>query len=443
MIKVVVADDEVKVCQLICGLIDWSLLDMEIVGVAHNGIEALDMIPTLQPDLMITDIRMPGYDGLEMISRAKKIKEDIDFIIVSGYRHFEYAQSAIKYGVCDYLLKPIKKEALLETLYKMRDKYRQRTQQLSSEERLKILLQSDIDKLRSNLFTNLLLQKGENKEPMEIQKLNKEYHFHLQPGYFQAFIVKVDCDYESLYQNGIKMLQEKVRQVLQSLLKEKCFDLEISFQASRAYCILNYPKDRQDLIRRQLKAAFDDLVIQSSIFENAKLTIGLGCVVEDLSQLEDSLKSAEWTICQRLMDGTGKLLEPSSAGYAPNTGSLLGELHKGMESAVEILDWGMAEEAIDLLKKQVMQVPKISGQEVFQLVTNAYVSYLMQLSNHQLLGGEMETRNDDFLRRADLCADLPQLFDLLKCVIQNSMESIVQDKKQEVKKPIQIGRAHV
>ena len=99
MIKVVIADDEVKVCQLICGLIDWKSVDMEIVGVAHNGIEALELIKNLQPDLMITDIRMPGYDGLELINLGKQMKKDIDFIIISGYSHFEYAQSAIKYGV--------------------------------------------------------------------------------------------------------------------------------------------------------------------------------------------------------------------------------------------------------------------------------------------------------------------------------------------------------
>ena len=109
MMKVIVADDEAKVCQLICSLVDWASLDMEVAGVAHNGIEALELVETLRPDLIITDIRMPGYDGLELISRAKAAKPDLDFIIVSGYRHFEYAQSAIKYGVSDYLLKPIKK----------------------------------------------------------------------------------------------------------------------------------------------------------------------------------------------------------------------------------------------------------------------------------------------------------------------------------------------
>ena len=77
MMKVIVADDEAKVCQLICSLVDWASLDMEVAGVAHNGIEALELVETLRPDLIITDIRMPGYDGLELISRAKAAKPDL------------------------------------------------------------------------------------------------------------------------------------------------------------------------------------------------------------------------------------------------------------------------------------------------------------------------------------------------------------------------------
>ena len=98
MMRVVIADDEEKVCLLIQKLVDWTAMDMEIVGVAHNGLEALELIETRRPDLMITDIRMPGCDGIELIRRARQLDPALEFIIVSGYRHFEYAQSALKYG---------------------------------------------------------------------------------------------------------------------------------------------------------------------------------------------------------------------------------------------------------------------------------------------------------------------------------------------------------
>ena len=109
MIKVLIVDDEFRVCQLICNLIDWGSLDMQIIGVAHNGIEARELARETVPDLVITDIRMPGCTGLELVEQLREIYRSVSFIIISGYTNFEYTRLAIQYGVSDYLLKPIDK----------------------------------------------------------------------------------------------------------------------------------------------------------------------------------------------------------------------------------------------------------------------------------------------------------------------------------------------
>ena len=109
MCRVIIADDEPKVLLLIKNLIQWEELGLELVATANDGISALEMIEELHPDIVITDIRMPGYDGIELIEKAKALDPRIDFIIISGYRHFNYAQKAIRFGVEDYLLKPLKR----------------------------------------------------------------------------------------------------------------------------------------------------------------------------------------------------------------------------------------------------------------------------------------------------------------------------------------------
>ncbi|HBF39879.1 MAG TPA: DNA-binding response regulator, partial [Firmicutes bacterium] len=156
-IKVLIADDEEKVCTLIYKLVDWKDFDMEVVATVYNGIDALERIRDLAPDVVITDIRMPGYDGIELIAKAKEINDHLEFIIISGYRHFEYAQSAIKYGVSDYLLKPIKKEELTGTLEKIRLHCLNRADQLSTQEQLRLRLQDDTSKQREQLFLDFLL----------------------------------------------------------------------------------------------------------------------------------------------------------------------------------------------------------------------------------------------------------------------------------------------
>lgn len=444
MIRVVIADDEMKVCQLICGIIDWNSVDMEIVGVAHNGIEALDLIKTLQPDLMITDIRMPGYDGLEMISKGKQIKKDIDFVIISGYSHFEYAQSAIKYGVCDYLLKPIKKNELLSTLNKIREKYRQRSEQLSSEEQLKIRLQSDIDNLRSGFFTQVLLQKGVNQENIEIEKSNKDYHFKFQQGYFQVFVVKVDCDYEDLYESSIKIFEDKVAQILRGLLKQECFDIEICFQGSRAYCVLNYNINNKKAIRKQLRTGLDEILIQKGVFGSIEMTIGLGTAVEDINKLRVSLKMAESAIEQRLIKGTGKLIEDMQMQeFIFDGNTLLADLTNSMDSAIEILDPKGVIDAIDSLKEQLLNKPNISGQEILNLVMDACRIYIMLLRNHKLNMENSEHFFDKFSSHADLCSSASQLFTFLSKIIGESINAVIDDKKQADTKPIRVAKQYI
>ena len=102
MLKVVLADDEKKILLLLQKLIDWERLGYEIVGTANDGLRALELVRELHPDLLITDVRMPGCSGIELIQQAKKLQPDLHFIIISGYRQFEYAQNALKYGV-EYL----------------------------------------------------------------------------------------------------------------------------------------------------------------------------------------------------------------------------------------------------------------------------------------------------------------------------------------------------
>lgn len=108
MYKVVLADDETIALEGLRTQTDWEELGFEICGACENGEEALDAIVQNSPDLVITDIRMPGIDGLELIRRVRSLEmEQPMFIVLSGYGEFEYARTAIRYGVRHYLLKPV------------------------------------------------------------------------------------------------------------------------------------------------------------------------------------------------------------------------------------------------------------------------------------------------------------------------------------------------
>jgi len=122
MLSVLLVDDEVFFRQGLRTIIDWEACGFEVIGEQDNGEDAYHFIMKERPDVVITDIRMPEVDGLQLIHKV--IQEEqlkTKFIIVSGYDEFKYAQQAVRYGVCDFLLKPIDEMALQETLQQLAD----------------------------------------------------------------------------------------------------------------------------------------------------------------------------------------------------------------------------------------------------------------------------------------------------------------------------------
>lgn len=124
MYKVIIADDEHLVKLGLRTLLHDETPDFRVVGEAEDGAEALALIERLQPDLLLTDIRMPVMDGLELLREMHGRELRTETVLVSGYGEFAYAQEALRYGAADYLLKPIQADALLALLGRLRDKWR-------------------------------------------------------------------------------------------------------------------------------------------------------------------------------------------------------------------------------------------------------------------------------------------------------------------------------
>ena len=118
MYKLMIVDDELTVSQGLCRQIDWESLNIELAGTASSGHEALSLMSRQSIHLLITDVRMPGMDGLTLIKKAKDIHPAIRCIVISAFDEFEYVKQSLKLGVENYLLKPINQGELDETLIK-------------------------------------------------------------------------------------------------------------------------------------------------------------------------------------------------------------------------------------------------------------------------------------------------------------------------------------
>ncbi len=116
MQKVFIADDEMWIVMGLKKLIEKSGKPFSIVGEANNGVTALEEVEEKAPDVLFTDIRMPGLNGLELLEKLKAKGQELKVIFITGYADFEYAQAALRLGAFDYLVKPIDQDKLEEVL---------------------------------------------------------------------------------------------------------------------------------------------------------------------------------------------------------------------------------------------------------------------------------------------------------------------------------------
>ena len=156
MYSVFIVDDEIIVREGLRSKIDWEHSPFSFAGEAGDGEIALSMIQDIKPDILITDIRMPFMDGLELARTVKKIQPWIRIIILSGHDEFDYAKKAISIGVEDYILKPFTLEELVASLNKVAAMLDRQKQQFTDISRLKSELESTFVLAREKLLTDLV-----------------------------------------------------------------------------------------------------------------------------------------------------------------------------------------------------------------------------------------------------------------------------------------------
>ncbi|MDO5423218.1 MAG: response regulator [Eubacteriales bacterium] len=116
MYKLMIVDDEKAMCEILAEIIAWKELGVEVVGTCKNGLEAFEKALELRPDILLTDIRMPGMSGIELIQKLTEEGLPTKFILLSAYGEFEYARQAMKYNVRHYLLKPCNEEQIQQAV---------------------------------------------------------------------------------------------------------------------------------------------------------------------------------------------------------------------------------------------------------------------------------------------------------------------------------------
>ncbi len=163
MIRLLIADDEPIVIDSIRFIVEKYIDDVEVVGSARSGKEAIEKALQLKPDVLFMDIHMPGINGIEAIRHIQESNRDIIFVIITAYEYFQYAREAVKLGVSEYLLKPINKKSIINTLQEAGAVIRARRERIKKETALmeqigKILPRMEGQFIYSQLFKSNVIE---------------------------------------------------------------------------------------------------------------------------------------------------------------------------------------------------------------------------------------------------------------------------------------------
>ena len=199
MIKLFLVDDEEIELEGMANYIPWENYGVELVGTAWNGVQAFDRIQTLHPDLVMTDIKMPVMDGLELIRRTKAAYPTIEFVVLSGYGEFDYTSAAMELGVQYYLLKPYDEARIVEVLDKVKAKLAERRQQDAALHAAARLL----PRAREQLFSDML--QGRTAPQGDSRLLLKELGGSARPIFVIAFRLEKGFSYLEQYVIGNMM----------------------------------------------------------------------------------------------------------------------------------------------------------------------------------------------------------------------------------------------
>ena len=209
MTKLLIIDDEAIVLDTYSRIVRNNFEQIEI-ETASSGIEGLLKLESFRPQIVITDIRMPGMSGLEFIREARKFDQHVKILIVSAYEQFEYAQESFQYNVEDYILKPVTKKKLMNVLHKTMAAIEQESQRREKELESIERYYKSIGLLESNFLTNIV--QGRN---LSVHLYREVFSLDLKRGRFVT--VKFPQLKETTDWNTVEDYNEKIQACFEHL----------------------------------------------------------------------------------------------------------------------------------------------------------------------------------------------------------------------------------
>lgn len=432
-----IVDDEYRIGQLISKLIHYEELGIELLGVYDSSEQAYGAILLNHPDIVISDIKMPVMDGLELVKKV--IENDLHphFVFISGFREFEYAHTALKYGVEDYLLKPVKESELNAVLQRVGQAHLQKIQHAQETKRLQeeahrghIMAGADA--------VSVLEQAG---QPVSWQSFNETYHTDVRPGKLLAFEIKLD--YQQLDQmddiqdrlvvnNVIAMTESRLRPKVQ----EQLYAVD---KKTGVLCVLNYPASSSAEVRRELHTVFVDVKQYLCAFPEYQVTMALGDEAE-LDGAAATLETVRHRLRQRVLLGVDRLIAGTDCRKdCGQAAELDAACRSQVHNVVEALSVQAVSESVDAQLQRVKKIPDCDP-VIYSLLAERFLEcFFTSLPPESPLQKEQAKLQ----KRLEQCWSVPMLFEVLKQAMEEILEELRLGQQQKTLRPVREAEDYI
>lgn len=419
-IKVFLVEDEMVIRRGIKNSIDWEKEGYIFCGEASDGELAYPMIIKEKPDILITDIRMPFMDGLELCKLVKEELPNIKILILSGYDEFDYAKEAIRLGVTEYLLKPISSGKLLEALNGVSESIRREKEDKDLVRKYMEEMRENTEHEKQKFFEQMI---AGNLSMADALETGKKYEMNLSAGMYNLLLFRFTLGEEN--RKSGELLGEA-----EYAIKKLTERLEYVFEFQRdvegwAFLLM---ADNEEQMSERVKELSKDLEEIMKNYSTIAYFGGIGQPVARLRELEESFREAERALAARFTMELNRIISVEDIRMAQNVDTLddieitsFGEIEKTRTMLEKFLNNGPEDEIDEFVDVYINELPEENLKSVLMrqyIIMDAYIVMMSFCEKIEGIEGEMQAQSEELKNSMKTIQTLEEIKNYIRMLLK-------------------------
>lgn len=419
-IKVFLVEDEMVIRRGIKNSIDWEKEGYIFCGEASDGELAYPMIIKEKPDILITDIRMPFMDGLELCKLVKKELPNIKILILSGYDEFDYAKEAIRLGVTEYLLKPISSGKLLEALNGVSESIRREKEDKDLVRKYMEEMRENTEHEKQKFFEQMI---AGNLSMADALETGKKYEMNLSAGMYNLLLFRFTLGEENRKSGELLGEAEYAIEKLTERL-EYVFEFQRGVEGW-AFLLM---ADNEEQMSERVKELSKDLEEIMKNYSTIAYFGGIGQPVARLRELEESFREAERALAARFTMELNRIISVEDIRMAQNVDTLddieitsFGEIEKTRTMLEKFLNNGAEDEIDEFVDVYINELPEENLKSVLMrqyIIMDAYIVKMSFCEKIEGIEGEMQAQSEELKNSMKTIQTLEEIKNYIRMLLK-------------------------